>query len=467
MARDILIVDDEADIRLQIAGILADEGYATREAADSDAALAALAQRQPNLVILDIWLNRSTLDGMGILAIVKRDYPTVPVIMISGHGTIQTAVAALKNGAYDFIEKPFQADRLIVTVERALEAARLKREVEALKQRAGGEIELIGVSAAIHQLRQAIEKVAATGSRVIFTGPPGSGKEVAARLLHRRSKRAEGPFVIANCAILDPDRLEVELFGIERGDSAGTAKIGLLEQAHGGTLLLDEVADMPLETQGKILRVLQDQPFQRQGGKTKVEVDVRIIASTAKDLQAEMAAGRFRQDLFYRLNVVPMRLPALKDHREDIRPLIAGFMAMAAEQAGLPTRHLAEDAFVLLEAYDWPGNVRQLRNVVDWLLIMAPGGPEDPISAEMLPPDIGAASIAVGANADGTEVMALPLREAREIFERRYLESQVARFGGNITRTANFVGMERAALHRKLRSLGIGGGRGEKEPGGQ
>jgi len=454
MARDILIVDDEADIRLLISGILGDEGFQTREAGDSDAALAQLRSRRPNLIILDIWLNNSALDGMGLLEILKVEFPDIPVIMISGHGNIETAVTAIKNGAYDFIEKPFKSDRLLLTIERALEAARLRREVEELKHRAGGEGELIGSSQAILQLRLAIERVAPTGSRVLFSGPPGSGKEVAARLLHKRSKRSTGPFVVLNCATMHPDRLESELFGQER-DGEGAAKIGFLEQAHGGTLLLDEVADMPLETQGKILRVLQEQTFERVGGKTRVEVDVRVIASTARDLQSEMTAGRFRQDLFYRLNVVPMRLPPLKERRDDIVDLLEYFMARASEQTGLPARRLAEDAVAVLQAYEWPGNVRQLRNVIDWILIMTGGAPDESIRADMLPPDIGSVSIAPTSLADGTEVMSLPLREAREIFERRYLESQVARFGGNISRTANFVGMERSALHRKLRSLGI------------
>lgn len=456
MARDILIVDDEADIRLLIAGILGDEGFQTREAADSDSALEQLRHRRANLIILDIWLNNSTLDGMGLLEILKVEFPDIPVIMISGHGNIETAVTAIKNGAYDFIEKPFKSDRLLLTIDRALEAARLRREVEELKLRAGAEGDLIGNSQAIGQLRLAIERVAPTGSRVLFSGPPGSGKEVAARLLHRRSKRVGGPFVVLNCATMHPDRLEIELFGQERnGEGEGAMKIGFLEQAHGGTLLLDEVADMPLETQGKILRVLQEQTFERVGGKHRVEVDVRVIASTARDLQAEMTAGRFRQDLFYRLNVVPMRLPPLRERRDDIVALLDFFMARASEQTGLPARRLAEDAVAVLQAYDWPGNVRQLRNVIDWLLIMTPGGVEEVIRADMLPPDIGAVSIAPASHGDGSEVMSLPLREAREIFERRYLESQVSRFGGNISRTANFIGMERSALHRKLRSLGI------------
>ncbi|MFO1062116.1 MAG: sigma-54 dependent transcriptional regulator [Dongiaceae bacterium] len=457
MARDILIVDDEADIRLLIAGILRDEGYQTREAADSTAALAAIRGRRPSLVILDIWLQNSAMDGLELLDAVKLEHPAMPVVMISGHGNIETAVAAIKRGAYDFIEKPFKADRLLLVVERAIEAARLRRENEELRIKAGGETELIGESVSIQLVRQAVERVAPTGSRVLITGAPGSGKEVVARSLHRLSKRVAGPFVALNCATLRPDRLEIELFGTEAGAEGpdSPAKVGTLEQAHGGTLLLDEVADMPLETQGKIVRVLQEQTFERVGGKSLVEVDVRVIASTNRDLAAEMSAGRFRQDLFYRLNVVPVRVPPLRERREDIPPLAHYFMGRSAEIAGLQPRQLGDDTIAVLQAYGWPGNVRQLRNVIDWLLIMAPGEAGEVIQAEMLPPDIGNLSPAPLRGDSFGEIMSLPLREARELFERRYLDAQVTRFGGNISRTAAFVGMERSALHRKLRLLGI------------
>ncbi|MBV1798366.1 sigma-54 dependent transcriptional regulator [Siccirubricoccus sp. G192] len=457
MAHEILIVDDEPDIRALIEGILADEGYETRQAHNSDTALAAFRARRPSMVVLDIWLQNSRLDGLGILEAMNREEPQVPCVMISGHGTIETAVQAIQHGAYDFIEKPFKSDRLLLVVSRALEAARLRRENSELRLRAGPETELVGTSGAIAQLRAAIEKVAPTGSRVLVTGPAGSGKEVAARMIHARSRRADGPFVALNCATLNPARFEEELFGIEPGpDPVGQPRrAGVLERAHNGTLLLDEVADMPLETQGKIVRALQEQGFERVGGATRVKVDVRVIATTNRDLQAEIAAGRFREDLYYRLAVVPLKIPALRERREDVPALARHFMARSGETSGMPPREIAEDALAALQAYDWPGNVRQLRNLIDWLLIMAPGEPRDPIRAEMLPPEVGSAAPAMLKLDRSSEIMTLPLREARELFEKQYLEAQLLRFGGNISRTANFVGMERSALHRKLKFLGV------------
>lgn len=457
MAHDLLVVDDEADIRILISGILEDEGYAVRSAADADSALAALRARIPSLVILDIWLQGSRLDGLELLEEIRRDYPLLPVVMISGHGTIETAVAAIKQGAYDFIEKPFQSDRLVLVIERAVEAARLKRENADLRLRVGSDTELTGSSAAIAAVRQQVEKVAPTNSRVLITGAPGVGKEVVSRLLHQRSRRGQGAFVIVNCATMHPDRLELELFGSE-GDGAGPRKSGFFEQAHGGTLLLDEVADMPLETQGKILRVLQDQTFERVGGGARVSVDVRVIASSNRDLDSEMAAGRFREDLYYRLNVVPIKVPALRERREDIPALLRFFIRRTTETAGIPAREIGEDAMVSLQSYDWPGNVRQLRNVVEAMMIMAPGGARQAIRADMLPPEISAVTPPVFRWEKGAEIMTLPLRDAREMFEREYLLAQVNRFAGNISRTASFIGMERSALHRKLKSLGIATG---------
>ncbi len=465
MAHDILIVDDEVDIRMLIAGILSDEGMKTREAGNADQALAQVKARRPNLVILDIWLQGSRLDGLELLPELLRDHPDLPIVMISGHGTIETAVAAIKLGAYDFIEKPFKSDRLLLLVERAIEAARLKRENAELRLRAGGDFELVGKSVAINQVRQAIDKVSPTGSRVMISGPAGSGKEVVARLVHRRSRRADGPFVALNCATLRPDRLEIELFGSDQPSDGGRRKTGVLEQAHGGTLLLDEVADMPLETQGKIVRVLQEHTFVRQGGGNRVEVDVRVIASSNRDIAAEIEAGRFRQDLFYRLNVVPISVPSLAERREDIPLLARHFMQRSAQASSLPMRDFGEDALAALQAYHWPGNVRQLRNCIDWLLIMSNGDPKELIRADQLPPEIGAITPTVLKWDKGGEIMGLPLRDAREVFEREYLLAQVTRFGGNISRTAAFVGMERSALHRKLKSLGVHGTDAPRKPG--
>ncbi|MSP81631.1 MAG: sigma-54-dependent Fis family transcriptional regulator [Alphaproteobacteria bacterium] len=457
MAHDILIVDDEADIRNLVNGILEDEGYTCRAAGDSGAALEEIAARKPNLLILDVWLQGSQLDGLGLLDVIQREHPDLPVVIISGHGSIETAVAAIKRGAYDFIEKPFQADRLLLVIDRAIEAASLKRQNMELLARSSIGLDLVGASQVMTQVRAAIARVAPTGSRVLITGPAGSGKEVVARMIHAHSRRTKGPFVVINAATMAPERMEAELFGQEPGaqGQGSLRKVGTFEQAHGGTLFLDQVADMPLETQGKILRVLQDQTFQRVGGGPQVNVDVRVIAASSRDLAAEIAAGTFREDLFYRLSVVPLRLPALRERREDVPELATYFMARAAETAGLAPREIGADALAALQACDWPGNVRQLRNVIDWLLIMATGDPRAPIVADMLPPELGVrAPVTVGADSGG-QVMALPLREAREMFERQYLEAQLTRFGGNISRTAAFIGMERSALHRKLKSLGV------------
>lgn len=459
MARDILIVDDEADIRLMLSGILEDEGHATREATDADSAQAAINARVPSLVVLDIWLEGSRLDGLELLQWIKAEHPMLPVVMISGHGNIETAVQSIKLGAYDFIEKPFKSDRLLLILERAFEAARLRRENEELRQQASPTVDLTGRSAIIQQIRQSIQKAAPSSSRVLIHGPAGSGKEVAARMIHELSRRANGPCVVVNCAAMHPDRMEIELFGTELPADHGevSRRIGLLEQADGGTLLLDEVADMPLETQGKIVRVLQEQAFERVGGTQRVEVDVRVIAATTGDLQRAMQDGEFREDLYYRLNVVPLRIPSLRERREDIPLLAETFMERAARTSGTAPRTIGDDAMAALQAYDWPGNVRQLRNVIDWLLIMAPGDAREAIRADMLPAEIGSITPEVLRLERSGEIMSLPLREARELFEREYLLSQVTRFNGNISRTAEFVGMERSALHRKLKALGVTG----------
>lgn len=454
MASDILIVDDEADIREGVAGILSDEGHTTRTARNSDEALAAIETRRPHLVFLDIWLQGSRLDGLQILKIAKEHHPNLPIVMISGHGNIETAVTAIRLGAYDFIEKPFKADRLVLVADRALEASRLKREISDLKTRAGANNRIIGRSSAVNQLRQVIERVGPANSRILITGGPGSGKELTARGIHETSLRAQGPFVVINAATITPENMETELFGVEAVEGR-QRKAGALEEAHGGTLYIDEVADMPRETQGKILRVLIDQNFQRVGGATRVHVDVRVISSSSRDLAGAIASGAFREDLFHRLSVVPIRIPALSERRDDIPELVDYFMDQVSLTSGMARRRIGVDAMAVLQSHDWPGNIRQLRNNVERLMILAVGDPETEITAEMLPSEIGALVPATPNGAGGEKLMSLPLREAREVFEREYLIAQISRFGGNISRTAEFIGMERSALHRKLKSLGI------------
>ncbi|MDG1169045.1 MAG: sigma-54 dependent transcriptional regulator [Sulfitobacter sp.] len=447
---DILIVDDERDIRELISDILEDEGYATRLAGNSDDAMAAINAEPPALMILDIWLKDSRMDGIDILKATKRDNPDVPVVIISGHGNIEIAVAAIKQGAYDFIEKPFNIDQLLVVIRRAMETSRLRRENQSLKRRDVSSSEMLGQSAAFRTLLGQLDKVTKSNGRVMLTGPAGSGKEVAARYIHANSNRASAPFITVNCAGVEPDRMEEVLFGREGADRG--VEPGLLEQAHGGVVYFDEVADMPLGTQSKILRVLVDQQFTRVGGSDKVRVDLRVISSTNRDLAAAIAADTFRQELFHRLNVVPIAVPSLEDRREDIPLLAEYFISEFNTSQGLPQRALSEDAVALMQTMVWPGNVRQLKNLVERVLILGDGN--GPIEARELPGEDDRTED------DGRVVLSsalatLPLREAREAFEREYLLTQINRFGGNISRTANFVGMERSALHRKLKSLGV------------
>ena len=447
---DILIVDDERDIRELISDILEDEGFATRLAGNSDDAMAAINLEPPALMILDIWLKDSRMDGIDILKSVKRDNPDVPVVIISGHGNIEIAVAAIRQGAYDFIEKPFNIDQLLVVIRRAMETSRLRRENQNLKRRDVSSAEMLGQSAAFRALVGQLDKVTKSNGRVMLTGPAGAGKEVAARYIHANSNRASAPFVTVNCAGVTPESMEEVLFGRE-GPERGIEP-GLLEQAHGGVVYFDEVADMPLGTQSKILRVLVDQQFTRVGGNDKVRVDLRVISSTNKNLDETINAGTFRQELFHRLNVVPIAVPSLEDRREDIPLLAEHFIAECNSSQGLPQRALADDAGALMQTMIWPGNVRQLKNLIERVLILGDG--TGPIEARELPGEEDSGE------EDGRVVLSgalatLPLREAREAFEREYLLTQINRFGGNISRTANFVGMERSALHRKLKSLGV------------
>jgi two-component system nitrogen regulation response regulator NtrX len=390
-----------------------------------------------------------------MLDVIRQEHPELPIVMISGHGNIETAVAAIKQGAYDFIEKPFKADRLLLVAERAIEHLRLRREVKQLRQMAPVAPILIGKSAAVTQLRQIIEKVARTNSRILLVGPSGSGKELAARTIHQMSNFSAGPFVVLNAAAITPERMEVELFGQERTNGSDARKSGALEEAHGGTLFIDDVAELPKETQNKILRVLVDQSFQRVGGSAKVTVDVRIMSSTARNLEAEIAAGKFREDLYHRLSVVPIRVPPLAERREDVSMLVDYFMEQISQVTGLPKRRIGEDAMAVLQSHDWPGNVRQLRNNIERLMILAGGDPDAVIDSSMLPQDVGSMVPNMPNGNGGEQLMGLPLRDAREVFEKEYLVAQISRFGGNISRTAEFVGMERSALHRKLKALGI------------
>jgi two-component system nitrogen regulation response regulator NtrX len=450
---DILIVDDERDIRELISDILEDEGYTTRKAGTSDEAMAAVTSQPPALMILDIWLKDSAMDGIDILKAVKRDYPEVPVVIISGHGNIEIAVAAIKQGAYDFIEKPFNIDQLMVVIGRAMETSRLRRENVELKRKGTGPVDMIGASAAFKSLKSQLEKVMRSNGRVLLTGPAGSGKELAARTIHAGSDRAGAPFVIVNSAAVAPEQMEEVLFGRETSDRG--VEEGLLEQANGGVIYFDEVADMPPGTQSKILRVLVEQSFTRVGGADKIEVDVRVISSTTRDLLAEIEAKRFREELFHRLNVVPIAVPPLADRREDIPVLAEYFIKVFNATQGLPLRDVSDEAVAVLQSMPWPGNVRQLKNVIERVLILGDG--TGPINAGDLP---GAEGPELGSTGGGSVVLptalaTLPLREAREAFEREYLMTQINRFGGNISRTASFVGMERSALHRKLKSLGI------------
>lgn len=450
---DILIVDDERDIRELVADILKDEGFATRTAANSDEAVAALNEAEPSLMILDIWLKDSRMDGIDILKLVKRNNPDVPVIIISGHGNIEIAVAAIRQGAYDFIEKPFNIDQLMVVINRAVETNRLRRENASLKRGDSRRIEMLGISAPFRRLRENLDKVAKSNGRVMLTGEPGSGKELAARYIHANSARANAPFVTVPCAAIEPERMEEVLFGRESSERG--IEPGLLEQAHGGVIYFDEVGDMPVGTQSKILRVLTEQQFVRAGGTDRVRVDLRVVSSTNRDLPSEIAGGRFRQELFDRLNVVPLAIPSLVERREDLPVLAAHFVESFHQTQGLSLRELPDETIAALQSMSWPGNIRQLRNVIERVLILAEGS--GPIQPGELEPQ-GAGSSQSDALSLGPQITAMALREARELFEREYLIAQINRFGGNISRTAQFVGMERSALHRKLKSLGVVGG---------
>lgn len=459
MALDILIVDDEDDIRDLVAGILEDEGYETRQAHDADSALNEIARRRPSLVFLDIWMQASRLDGLQLLDIFQSQHPEMPVVMISGHGNIETAVSAIRRGAYDYIEKPFKIDRLLLITQRAMEAARLKTEVADLRERSNDKAEMVGTSPSVQQIRGVIEKSAPTNSRIFISGPSGSGKGLAARLIHQRSGRADAPFVEVNCSLYAPDELQVMLFGRETREKTGNLKIevGSLERSHGGTLYLSEVGTLPPPAQAALLRTLVENKFNRVGGAAAVPIDVRVISASSQNVAQQIENGQFRSDLFHRLAIVPLHLSPLKERREDVPALVAMFIEQVSRMHGLRSLTIGDDAVAVLQAQDWPGNARQLRNSIERLLILVKDqAPEDGvITAAMLPPDIGEVLPTVGDADSSAHLMSLPLREAREVFERQYLLAQIERFGGNISKTAEFVGMERSALHRKIKTLGL------------
>lgn len=462
MSTDILIVDDEPDIRELIGGVLEDEGYEIRLAATAETALEEVRSRTPGLVVLDVWLQGSGMDGLSLLKYLKSIDEFLPVIVISGHGNIETAIAAIRRGAYDFIEKPFKSDRLLHLVERALESAKLKRENLVLRSKSVASEEFVGKSQAAAALRVSMDKVAPTNSRVMITGPAGAGKELVARLIHEHSHRKDGPFVVVNAASIAPDEMERTLFGEE--DSKGhPVSIGLFEKAHGGTLLLDEVADMPIGTQNKVLRVLTEQRFQRVGGRSDVRVDVRVMSATTKDIHAEIGAQRFREDLYYRLAVVPLQVPSLADRRDDICELIDHFSTRIADSSGLTERTFSDQAVAVLQSMPWPGNVRQLRNMVERIMILSPGDAQHAVSVEELPREPEKSEGPSGNIMESGDLVGMSLRDAREQFEREYLSLQITRFNGNISRTAEFIGMERSALHRKLKALGVHSGQVRQE----
>lgn len=460
MALDVLVIDDEVDIRDLISDILKDEGFSSRTAENSTQTFELIAKKVPAAVILDIWLQGSELDGLGILEIIKKQYPSVPVIIISGHGTIETALMAIKMGAYDYLEKPFTHDRILILVKRAFEASKLRRENIDLKSKVIHKTEFIGSSSIITRLKGEIEKLAPTSGRIMIHGSIGSGKELAARLIHKKSKRANGPFLVFSPSSNSVYKIQQELFGNEKKEGLGNIfdkRISILEASHNGTLYIDEVTDLPIPIQNKLLAFLKNQVLVKRNNKV-VQLDIRFITSSTKDLQIEINQGRFMQDLYFRFNVLSLYITNLAERKEDIPLLIRYFVTQLSKFSGLKEREFSNEAVTTLQAYNWPGNVRQLRNVIEWTLIMNPplSGTLEKIRSDMLPQDVLNNGINISKpDKNNSYMMSMPLREAREVFERQYLLAQMNRFNNNISKTSTFVGMERSALHRKLKMLSI------------
>ena len=435
----ILIIDDEKDIRDSISGILNDEGYNSVTAKNSQEALIKINDNTFDIIILDVWLNDSELDGIQLLKEIKKIDAEIPVLIISGHGNIEIAVDAIKNGAYEFIEKPFSSERLLLTIKRSIETSLFKIENKSLKQKNIDDYKFIGDSNTIIKVKQLIDKVAPTSSRVIIYGDSGTGKDLVAKEIHKNSKYSDGNFIIVNSALMEPDGIEEELFGLE--ENSRIIKQGFFEQANNGTLFIDEIGDMPIQTQSKILRVLTDSSFYRVGSNKPVNVNARLLCSSTENLEKLVENGNFRMDLFHRLNVVSITLPKLSDRTQDIDELIEYFSKIYSTNANSNTSDLRDYIKTNYMNYDWPGNVRELRNIVERYCII---GGKITENKEQL--DSGFNS---------KNVISMPLKNARRIFEKNYLESQIQRFNGNISKTASFIGMERSALHRKLKQLGI------------
>ncbi|PLX91760.1 MAG: Fis family transcriptional regulator [Desulfuromonas sp.] len=448
--KQILVVDDERNIRESITGILQDEGFQVITAEDGNSAIDAVNEDRPDLVLLDIWM--PGMDGIETLTQLRKQYDDLQVIMMSGHATIETAVTATKLGAYDFIEKPLSLEKLLVCIHNALKVNDLVEENKSLKEKIGKSYDIIGSSAPVQELKQQIAIAAPTSGWVLITGENGTGKELVARSIHRQSRRSDKPFIEVNCAAIPEDLIESELFGHEKGSFTGATskRKGKFDLAHGGTLFLDEIGDMSLKTQAKVLRILQEHKFERVGGSKTIEVDVRVIAATNKNLEEEIKAGNFREDLFYRLNVLPFQVPSLRERSEDIEILTNYFLKSYCEKENTPIKHISSDAVEIMKNYRWPGNVRELKNLIERLVIMTPG---KEITSRALPAEINKGITKNDLPIEGLDIDTF--KEAKEVFEREFIRSKLEENDWNVSKTAESISIERSNLHRKIKSYGI------------